>query len=865
MKKASVLCVVVLISSLYGFAQRLPEVAVPEHYALTLQPDLETNKFTGDEVIDVRVVKPTNVISLNAADITFEQVTLSSAGKTQTAQVKIDADGQMATLSVPQQVSAGPAQIHIRYTGELNDKLRGFYRATANGQKYAVTQFEPTDARRAFPSFDEPAYKATFDITVIAPQDDMVISNGKVISDTKGPRAGLHTVKFATTPKMSTYLVAVLVGRFECLSGSADDIPIRVCAPPGEQQLGEFALKWTEDILKFYNRYYSIKYPYGKLDQVAIPDFEAGAMENTGAITYRDEALLVDPKTATTDHQKSVASVIAHEMAHQWFGDLVTMKWWDDIWLNEGFATWMASKPLAALKPEWGVPQDEEASAIHAMRIDSLKSTRAIRTNVATTAQINELFDEIAYNKTAAVLRMVEGYISPEVFRTGVNQYLQAHAYGNAAAEDFWTKMAQASGKPVDRIMKSFVDQPGLPMVEMSGCANGQATLSQRRFYYNPDQKTADQAWTVPVCTKQEGAIRGDCLLLTQTSQQVKVSTCGSATNENAGAGYYRSAYSPQQITAVAPVLTQSFTPPERLSLLANEWALVRRGQHKIAAYLELADGMASDRTHGVWDELARALQTLDEDLATNADRSSYQAWVRKFATPVMEQLGWSARPGDDYETRSVRADAFLILGYTGQDPKAVEEAKKTVRQYIKDPASTDPMLSEHAFAIAAKSGDAALYNDMKSAMAKASTPDVYYRYMNALTEFTDPALVTRTLDWATSQDVRTQDMPVVFLQLLTNPAAQRSTWDYVRSHWDQVSERASYWGMPLMIRGAGAFCDPEMRKQLSDFFTQHKVPQAERTLQQTLEQIDGCMQFKAAQQANLAAWLTNEAGVRGQ
>ena len=418
-------------------AQRLPLNAVPEHYSLKLTPNFETDKFSGNEIIDVRVQKATETITLNAVELTFETVKITSAGSTQAAQVQLQPDSEMATLTVPKTVAAGPAQIHIEYTGDLNKKLRGFYLSKANGQKYAVTQFEPTDARRAFPSFDEPALKATFDITVIAPKQDTAISNGRIVSDTSGPGPDVHTIKFATSPKMSTYLVAFLVGQFDCVSGTSDNIPVRVCATPGKQQYGEYPLKWAEDILHFYDNYYGIKYPYGKLDLIAIPDFEAGAMENTAAITYREDDLLVDPKAATTDHKKNVALVIAHEMAHQWFGDLVTMAWWNDIWLNEGFATWMETKPLAALKPQWGMRQDEKLSDIEAMRVDSLQATRPIRTNAETSAQINELFDAIAYNKTAAVLRMVEAYVTPEVFRNGVNQYLKAHAYANATAEDF--------------------------------------------------------------------------------------------------------------------------------------------------------------------------------------------------------------------------------------------------------------------------------------------------------------------------------------------------------------------------------------------------------------------------------------------
>ncbi len=868
MKRTYLLCLIALLAfEVSLFAQRLPDTVVPDHYTLELKPNFDTYKFSGDEAIEVRVNKPANSITLNAMDITFEQVIVSAGGKTQTAQVKTDPQSETATLTVPEQIPAGKAQIRIRYTGELNDKLRGFYRSTAGGRKYAVSQFEATDARRAFPSFDEPAYKATFDISVIAPQEDMVISNSRVTSDKPGPGSGVHTVKFGTTPKMSTYLVAVLVGQFECVSGAADDVPVRVCAVPGKQQLGQFALQWAQDILKFYDRYYSIKYPYGKLDLIAIPDFEAGAMENTAAITFRDEDLLLDPKTATVDRQKIVATVIAHEMAHQWFGDLVTMKWWDDIWLNEGFATWMETKPVAALRPEWGIPQDEQVSAIAAMRTDSLRSTRAIRTNAETPAQIDELFDSIAYNKAAAVLRMVESYITPEVFRNGVNQYLQAHAYGNATAEDFWGKVAQVSGKPVDRITKSFVDQPGIPIISVAGCTNGEATVNQRRFFIvQPQTKPAAQEWIIPSCVRDAGASARSCELLSAETQRVKLGACSPALNENAGAqGYYRSGYTMDQIAVLAPVVEKTFTPVERLSLLANEWALAQAREHPIRGYLELANGLASDRTHGVWDNIAGSLQFLDQDMVSNGGHQAYEQWVRKFATPVMQQIGWSARPGDDYETQKVRADAFLVLGYLGREPQAVAEARKIVEKYINDPASADPMLSEPAFRIGASEGDAKLYDEILAAMSKATTPNVYYRYLNALTAFRDPALVRRTLELAVTDKVRSQDMPIVLTQLLGNPASRDIAWEFVRTHWPELSKRASISGSAMIVRATGSFCDAKAQAEVQQFFSENPVPEAQRTLKQSLERIGSCVQFKAAQQSDLAAWLTGKSAAQGQ
>src|SRR5437660_2047690 len=430
MKKWLLLFVTLAASvSLHG--QRLPAGVVPEHYQLTFTPNLKDATFSGDETIDVRVLKPTTIITLNSAEIKFASSTVESHGETLNAKVTTDDDREQANIIAPRTIAAGPARLHIVFTGILNDKLRGFYLSQTPKRRYAVTQFEPTDARRAFPCFDEPDKKATFDITLVIDKGDTAISNEKIASDTPGPGEDKHTLKFSTTKKLSTYLIAMLVGDFQCVDGSADDIPIRACATPDKKDQGKFALEAAQYDMHYYNDYFSIKYPFGKLDLIAVPDFEAGAMENAGAITYRESEMLLDPKIATVDNYELVASVVAHEMAHQWFGDLVTMKWWDDLWLNEGFATWMETKPVAAWKPEWHAELNEVGGQLgqnSAMTADGLKSIPPIRQRVETAAEIAEQFTpSIAYAKTAAVLRMIENYVGPQTFRAGVNEYLKQH------------------------------------------------------------------------------------------------------------------------------------------------------------------------------------------------------------------------------------------------------------------------------------------------------------------------------------------------------------------------------------------------------------------------------------------------------
>ncbi len=385
-------------------AQRLPKTVIPSHYSLTLTPDLKTATFTGLETIDVDLKEPSKTITLNSAEIAFQSVTVKAGDKEQTATVSTDNDKEQTTFTFPDTIPAGSATVTVHYTGILNDKLRGFYLSKTEKRNYAVTQFESTDARRAFPSFDEPAFKATFAITLVVDKGDTVISNSGIASDTPGPAADKHTIKFEPTVKMSTYLVAFLVGDFECSSGESDGVAIRVCATPGKVEYTRYGLEVAKYVLHYYDDYFGIHFPLKKLDLIGIPDFEAGAMENFGAITYRETDLLIDEKTATIGAKKHVSEVIAHEMAHQWFGDLVTMQWWDNIWLNEGFATWMETKPVKAMHPEWHIDQEEAAQpTTSVLNLDAQPTTRPIRAKADTREEIEQMFDGISYQKGGAV------------------------------------------------------------------------------------------------------------------------------------------------------------------------------------------------------------------------------------------------------------------------------------------------------------------------------------------------------------------------------------------------------------------------------------------------------------------------------
>jgi aminopeptidase N len=861
MRPRAALLAAVLLSASPASAQRLPAGVTPEHYDLAFVVDLAHERFDGTETIRVNVAAPTTRLVLNAIDIDFREVTIGAGGAAQKARVTSDTSAQTATLTVPRPIAAGKIDVRIRYGGTLNSQLRGFYISKTKLRKYAVTQFESTDARRAFPCFDEPAFKATFALTVTVDRGDTAISNGKVVSDTPGPAVTQHTMVFAPTPKMSSYLVAIAVGDFKCLDGAADAIPIRICATPDKRDLGRIALQSAQQILKFYDGYYATKYPFGKLDVVAVPDFAAGAMENTAAIFYRETDLLADAKSASIDTRKKIASVLAHEMAHQWFGDLVTMQWWDDIWLNEGFATWMANKPLDAGHADWNVGVDEAQENQQALALDSLKATRPIHVDVQTPAQIDEAFDAITYQKGAAVLRMVESYVGAETFRQGVNAYLDAHAYGNATSEDFWKALSAASGKPVERILPTFVNQAGVPLVNVSlACGEGgpAITLRQERFFVDPAHGEAGR-WQMPVCVKTPGRSTPTCDVLNDASHTFTTTgACPPWVFANAGArGYYRTAYSSEMLRALAPRVETDLTPAERLSLIDDEWAIVRAGRHGAADYLTLASGYGREHTSGVLDEVVHGLAFVRDYLTSGETRTRFERFARTLLQPLYDELGFAAAANDSDDRKALRATVIEALGTLANDADLAARARAAADRALAGTAPLDGTTAAAVLRLAAEHGDARLFDALVAAAERTSDPDEQYRYLYALGDFRDPALVSRGLELAVTPQLRSQDTAIYLAQFLANPDAQSRALSFVTERWTALEPKVTvFGGDTTLLHALGAFCDAASRDRITSFFAAHPLPAAARTLEQTIEQIDNCIALREKQTAAVASWL---------
>jgi aminopeptidase N len=845
-------------------AQRLPSDVVPLHYQLTLHLDVPSRTFSGDLTIDLRVDQPTSRIVMNAVDLDVRDALVTlPPDRTLRPDVSADAGLQTVTFALPTRLPSGTLKLHVDYDGRLDTAMRGlFLTRAAGGRAVVATQFEPVDARRAFPCFDEPAFKASFGVSAVVDAGESAIANGRLISDTPGPGPGRHTLRFATTPRMSPYLVALAVGEFECLQASTDGIPIRVCAAPGRADLGHFALEAAGRAFHYFSQYFGVRYPFEKLDLVALPDFPEDGMENTGAIFFGERHLLVDPAVASDRDQAEVAAAVSHEVAHQWVGDLVTMRWWDDLWLNEGLATWLESKPVVAWHPEWRRDLADLMAADRAMALDTLPSTHAVRSPIATRTEIEEAFDAMVYDKAGAVLRMIEHYAGAEALRAGVTAYLRGHLYGNASAEDLWTEIARASGKPVDRVMPRFIDQPGLPLlgVETRCEEPGRTIVSAAQWRAAPggvDRTATGEFWSVPVALRAL-AREGPTLeaLVDGPRLSVALDGCSPVVLVDSGAfGYFYSAYPPGTIARLDAHSRGRLSPAERIRLVDDEWALVGAGVHEVGDYLALAESLAMDTTPEVIETLALGLAFSHDHLATPDSRGRFEAWVRATFGPPCAAVGWSAVPGEGEERRELRAALLGILGTSGRDPRVLGWARALVAGQLAGAREVDPSLAPTVLRLAMVEADADLVDRLRSAIREVP-PDERLGTLAAMAGSVKPEFIPRLLADALSDRSVLPGAPAVVEAALANPSSGAAALAFLKAHWADIERQTSdVPAVQTLVGAAASFCDVAGRDDVRTLFGE-KTPGYPRTLQTTLDQIDRCRDIRVHEVPHLAQWL---------
>jgi len=842
---------------------RLPRSATPERYQLTLTPDLPSASFQGTAQIRVRVHEPVEALVLNAIELDIHHAALVGPdGRSTPAELRFDEAEEQVSVATGQGLDPGVWELDLSFTGILNDKLRGFYRSTfkdEDGEErvIATTQFEATDARRAFPCWDEPDFKATFAVTLVVDERLTALSNGAVARE-EPTGDGKRRVVFAETIPMSSYLVAFVVGPFELTEPEdVDGVPLRVASTPGHRHLTGFALEAGAAALRFLAGYFELPYPGDKLDHVAIPDFAFGAMENLGCVTYRATALLADPGDSSRLELQRVATVVAHETAHMWFGDLVTMKWWNGIWLNEAFATFMELMTTDHFRPEWQVWISFGPSRNAALAVDGLTETRPIEYPVHRPAEADGMFDVLTYQKGGAVLRMLEQYLGAETFRGGIVRYLSEHRFSNTETTDLWDAIEGVSGEPVRATMDSWIFQGGYPLISVIAEDGGRRlALSQQRFLYSGER--GDGRWQVPVSIRVSvaGQIHRHRLLLSEDSASVDLPGPLDWVVVNDGAwGFYRVRYETALLDKLTQPLHRHLDPLERLSLISDTWASVIAGHTPLPDYLALLKLLGDEEDPDVWATALGPLNLLDRIVADH-DRPLLQRFVRLVVGAAFARVGWDPVPGEADRIRTLRARLILALGTLGADPDVRAEAASRHAAYLHDRSALAPDLVAAAAMVVTQAGGQAEYETMVRQFQTAASPQEEIRYLYALGATEDPALIARTLEMCLSGEVRTQDAPYLVGDILGDRVGARLALAFIEDHWDALIDRFPDNSIDRMLDGIAALADPDLAPRIHRFLDAHPVPQAAKQIAQARERLDINVAFRRRIESDLASLM---------
>ena len=830
----------------------LPKEVVPINYQINLTPNLDDFTFLGEVTIDVAIKSPTRNIVMNCAELEIISSSITMAGHIiEISNISLDEKMETLTLTTRSELAAEKTEVTVRFKGELNDRLLGFYRssytdADGNEKFLAATQFESTDARRAFPCWDEPEKKATFDVTLTVPRSLTAVSNMPIVGESSID-SSLKAVKFDTTPIMSTYLLAFVVGELASIEKMSESGTLmRVWTTKGKEEQGRFALDTSLELLDFYNDYFGVPFPLPKLDHLAIPDFAAGAMENWGAITYREVALLVDPENSSAGTRQIVASIISHEMAHMWFGDLVTMEWWNDLWLNESFASWMGDKAVDAIHPEWDMwTQFLTADTASAFTLDGLANSHPIEQEVNNPAEIGQLFDAISYSKGGSVLRMLEDYIGPDDFQVGIRNYLIKHSYANATTMDLWNSLGDTSGKPVAKVMNSWVQQTGFPVLSASREGDN-VSLTQRRFLYENislDSEYRDNTqWYVPVTIGAENTNNLSSSLVDSLKVEIELPEgSGSWFKVNRDqTGFYRVSYDPKNLTQLeAAILNNQLGSKDRLGIQGDAYALCRAGYASVSSFLKLARSYVGENEAPVLSDLSSGLRGIENLIEGYPFHEKYKDFCRNIFQQTAEATGWDKHDNESHLEALLRSTVLSNLGHYG-DENTLIEASQRFSSFIEDPESVHPDIRSVVFALAAQQGGRDTYELMWNLEKQSELQEEKVRLHSALASFTKEDLLLETLDRSLSDDIRVQDSIRVIVNVASSGQGRSLAWDFIRSNWNELDRRYGDGGFALMrlVSLVSGFSTPDRLKEVEKFFSTNPTPAAARTIDQAKERI---------------------------
>lgn len=837
--------------------QRLPKSVLPKHYDLFLKPNLKEFTFEGRETVKVVVNEKTEKIVLNASDLDIKSAELITADeKVLKPEIILCQQDETLTLKFPSPVPIGEATIKFYFIGELNDKMKGFYRskymsASGEEERYAaVTQFEATDARRCFPCWDEPAIKAVFDITVSVVPGKVALSNMPVVEE-RTDEDGNHVLRFAPTPVMSTYLVAVVVGDFDYVEDTSEDgVKVRVYTPVGKKEQGRFALFVASKVLPYYKEYFQIAYPLPKIDLIAIADFSAGAMENWGLVTYRESCLLVDSENTAAVRKQWIALVVGHELAHQWFGNLVTMEWWTHLWLNEGYASFVEFLCVAHLFPEYDIwTQFVTDMYIRALELDCLKNSHPIEVPVGHPSEIDEIFDDISYNKGASVIRMLHKYIGDEDFRKGMHIYLTRFQYRNTFTEDLWAALEEASAKPVKAVMSTWTKQMGFPVITVEDSKQEGnkriLTLSQTKFCADGSCDNDNCLWLVPLAFSKSTDPVNVCYdaVLQDAKATFTLDNIGPSewVKVNPGTvGYYRTRYPSHLLEQFLPSIQDKSLPPlDRLGLLDDLFALVQAGKSPTVEVLKLMEAMSKEDNYTVWCTISNCLGKLSVLLSNTDFEDKFKAYGRRLMKHIGTQLGWEPKANESHLDTLLRSLVISRLGWFG-DEAVIEESKKRFEGHASGTHIIHADLRSPVYKAVLSVGDENTYNTMLRLYREADLHEEKDRICRALGAIKDENILRKVLDFAMSDEVRSQDTVFVIISVAMTKLGRDLAWNFMKDNWQELINR--YQGGFLLARlvkhTTENFASDEKAKEIEDFFATHESPGAERTVQQSCESV---------------------------
>ena len=853
---------------------KLPKQVVPIEYSIRIVPDVDRLVFAGSETVKLDVRTPVHQLVLNALELKITRAAVDGKILPATA-IKNDDRRELLTLALGHELPPGNHTVEFNFAGKINQQGQGLFYAryqeqgTGTTKTLLGTQFEATDARRFFPCWDEPSFRARFQLTVVVPENWLVVSNMPIEREDKvGTPANSKEVRFAPTPSMASYLNVLVAGELESIEKQVGSTQIRVITTKGKAEWGRYALESSVKVLQYYNDYFGIPYPLPKLDQIAVPGGFGGAMENWGGITYFETALLFDPRNSSENTKQNIFEVIAHEMAHMWIGDLVTMAWWDNLWLNEGFASWMGTKCTAHFNPQWEAwlrrnsqrdPTRRTGIAKElAMEGDARSTTHPIQQPVATEAEANSAFDDITYRKGQSFIRMLESFLGEDVFRDGIRRYIEAHKYSNSTTADLWNALADASGKPVREVAAEWTQQPGFPLVTVQRRDDDTVSLSQERFTVH-FPKAPELAWQIPLTyfVVDQGA--GQSRLMTSKTETLPDIPHDRALKLNDhGAGNYRVAYDAASWKLLLDALPK-LSLDDRVNLLGDIWALVQADRAQISTYFDLVQRLPTKTELAERDQIINTLDYINRLLFEDPSREKFCGYARSILRPSFDELGWTPHPGESPRVSTLRSSLIAALGDLN-DQEIISGCRERFQKYLADPASLPPDLRPSVLFVVGHYGDQETWDKLRELGLKTTNIEEKQNYYDAMASTVDPKLAKKALQISLTDELPTSRA----VQLLGKVAKYGDhldlVWDFAKANMKALLAKNDALGTNRFAPSLFVFySDPARLGELKSFAKANLGAGSDRDIAQAVDEVEFRAEFKHRLIPQLTHWIDQQ------